>query len=76
MALVGAEQGELNWKLVIDMYTVLYIKQITNKNLLYSAGNSTQHSAMAYAGKESKTVGICMHIIHSLCSIPETNTAL
>ena len=31
------------------------MKQITDKNLLlYSTGNSTQYSVMAYVGKESK----------------------
>ena len=38
----------------IDVYTLLYITQITNKNLLYSTGNSTQYSVMAYKEKESK----------------------
>ena len=33
---------------------LLYIKCMTNKNLLYSTGNSTQYSVMAYMGKESK----------------------
>ena len=32
---------------------ILYIKYITNKYLLYSTGNSTQYSVMAYMGKES-----------------------
>ena len=27
----------------IDMYTLLYLKWITNKDLLYSTGNSTQY---------------------------------
>ena len=36
-----------------DIYTLLYIKQITNKNLLYSTMNSTQYSVMAYMEKES-----------------------
>ena len=31
-----------------------YIKQINNKDLWYSTGNSTQYSVMAYMGKESK----------------------
>ena len=35
----------------IDIYTLLYIKWITNKNLLQSTGNSTQYSVMAYMGK-------------------------
>ena len=50
----GKEGGGTNWEIGIDIYTLLYIKQITNKNLLYSTGNSTQYSVMAYMGKESK----------------------
>ena len=32
---IGGEFG-------MDMYTLLYLKQITNKDLLYSSGNSAQ----------------------------------
>ena len=46
--------GRINWKVGIDIFTLLYIKQIANKNLLYSTGNSTQYSVMAYMGKESE----------------------
>ena len=49
----GWGQG-LNQELGINIYTLLYIKQVTNKDLLYSTGNSTQYSVMAYMGKESK----------------------
>ena len=38
-----------------------YIKQITNKNLLYSTGNSTQYSVMTYMGNESKSVYMSMY---------------
>ena len=31
-----------------------YIKWITNKDLLYSTGNSTQYFVIHYIGKESK----------------------
>ena len=31
----------------------VYIKKITNKNLLYSTGNSTQCSIMTYIGKQN-----------------------
>ena len=31
-----------------DIYTPLYAKQMTNKNLLCSTGNSNQYSVMAY----------------------------
>ena len=43
----GEEVGERDrlgvW---IDMYTLLYLKYITNKVLLYSTGNSAQHSVI------------------------------
>ena len=40
----------------INTYTLLYIKQRINKDLLYSTGKSTQYSVMTYMGKESKKV--------------------
>ena len=46
--------GGINWEIGIDIYRQLHIKQITNKDLLYSTGNSAQYSVMAYMGKESK----------------------
>ena len=40
------DKGEgINWEVGTDIYTLLYIKQITNKNLLYSTENTTQYSA-------------------------------
>jgi len=51
--------------------TLLYIKQITNNDLLYSTV-SVQYSIVTYMGKESKRVGIC--ITDSLCYTIETNT--
>ena len=68
--------GRINWKVGIDIYTLLYIKQIANKNLLYSTGNSTQYSVMAYMGKESKKMSEYIFIIDSLCYTPETNMTL
>ena len=52
----GKGQGGMNWEIWIDIYTLLIvcIKEITNKNLLYSRVNSTQYSVMTYMGKESK----------------------
>ena len=41
----------INWEIVSDIYTLLYIKWITNKDLLYSTGNSTQYSVMTHMGK-------------------------
>ena len=36
-------EGEINWEFGINRYTVLYIKYITNNDLLYSIGNFTQY---------------------------------
>ena len=54
--------GGINWEIGIDVYTLLHIKQITNKDLLYSTGNSTQYSVMAYMGKESKKEWIYVNV--------------
>ena len=43
----------INWEIGIDICKLLYTKIITNKDLLYSTGNSTQDPAMAYMGEES-----------------------
>ena len=36
-----------------DIYTLLYLKRITNKDLLYSTGNSAQCYVAAWMGGES-----------------------
>ena len=38
----------------LDIYPLLYIKQILYKDLLYSTENTTQYSARTYMGKECK----------------------
>ena len=35
----------------MDMYTLLYLKWITNKDLLYSTGNSAQCYVAAWMGR-------------------------
>ena len=30
----GEKGGGINWEIEVDIYTLLYIKEITNKNLL------------------------------------------
>ena len=54
MATRGQAGGGINWEIGIDTYTLLYIKQITDKNLLYSMVSSAQYSVMTNMGKESK----------------------
>ena len=56
----------------INMYKLLYIKQISNKDLLYSTGNYIQHHVITYNGKLSEK--IC--ITKSICCTPKTNTTL
>ena len=69
--------GGINWELGIHIYTLLWIKQITNRDLLYSTGDSTLYSIMAYMGKESKKgVDLCICITDSLCCTHENNTTL
>ena len=57
--------GEKNQQFGINIYTLLYIKQISNKDLLYSTGNYTQYLVITYNGKESekeKNVYICVYL--------------
>ena len=44
--------GGFNWEFGIGMYTLLYLKQITRKDLPYSAENASQYSEITYMGKE------------------------
>ena len=42
----------MNQEFGINIYTLLYIKQITNKHLLYSTGNYIQYFIITHKGKE------------------------
>ena len=67
MVTKGEIRGGINWEVGIDIYTLLYIKWIINKILLYSPGNSIQYSVMTYMATESlKRVDICICITDSL----------
>ena len=46
----------------MNTHTLLYLRQVTNKDLLYSTGNSTQYSVITYMGKESERVDVRMRI--------------
>ena len=58
--------GVINWETGVDIYTLLYIKQVTNKNLLPSTGNSTEYSSDLY-GKRIPKRGVCMYICMCVC---------
>ena len=68
--------GGINQEVRINIYTILYIKQIINKDLLYTTGNCTQYSVRTYMGKESEKEQIYVCTTDSLCCTPETNTTL
>ena len=43
--------GGINWEFGINRYKILYIKYITNKDLLNSTGNYIQYLVINYNGK-------------------------
>ena len=54
MVTKGKKQvGDIN-QIRTDIYTLLYMKQVTNKNLPCSIRNSAQYAAMTYMVRESK----------------------
>ena len=53
MVTKGDSQGEGDkLEVWINIYTLLYIKQVNNKDLLYSTGNYIQYLVITYNGKE------------------------
>ena len=48
---IAGGEGEINQEFGINIYTLLYIKQINNKDLLYNTGNSAQYLVIIYNGK-------------------------
>ena len=60
----------------MGMYTVLYLKWITNKHLLYSTGNSAQCYVAAWMGRKFGGEWIRVDMAESLCCSPETITTL
>ena len=64
----SGRKGRMNWEIGINIYTLICIKYITDENLIYSTGNSTQCSMVASMGRTSKNrEDICIHIADSLC---------
>ena len=57
----------------MNIYTLLYTRQITNKGLLYGTGNCTQYSDNLYCKRILKRMNIC--IIEALCCTPKTAAA-
>ena len=60
--------GVMNWEIGIDTYTLICIKWMTNKNLLYK-----KISKIKFKNSKKKLL-LC--ITDSLCCTPEINTTL
>lgn len=52
--LCDAKKKKIPSEVEINMYILLYIKQIGDKGLLYSTGESTQYFVISYMGKQSE----------------------
>ena len=59
-----SEGGGIVWEFGIGMYTLSYLKQKSNKDLLYSTGNLAQYSVISYKGKEIDA-WICVTLLYT-----------
>ena len=77
ISLPGGKEWGRDREFWVDMYTLLYLKWITNRFLPYSTGNSGQWYVAAWMGGEFEgrtDTYICM--AESLCCLPETITTV
>ena len=62
LQLPGVGGGRTNWKIGIEIHSLLYQKLLTNKDHLYSTGGSTQYSVMSYMGQKSTKDWIYLYV--------------
>ena len=75
--LPGGKEWGRDREFWVDMYTLLYLKWITNKFLPYSTGNSGQWYVAAWMGGEfGGRMDTCICMAESLCCLPETITTV
>ena len=60
----------------MDMHTLLYLKQITIRGLLYSTGNSTQCCMAAWMGAGLVENGSCICLAESFRPSSETHSVV
>ena len=60
----------------MDMYTLLYLKWLNSKDLLYSTGNSAQCYVAACMRGELGRMDTCTWMAEFLCCLPATITTL
>ena len=71
--------GWIKQKSRINRYTLSYMKQTDNKDLLYSTENYIQHLIITHNGKESEKNAQHTHILYiteSLCYKPDTKNTV
>ena len=86
MVTKGERGSGISQEFGTNRYTLLYIKQINNKDLLHSTGNYIQYFIITYNGEESERehiyvyifiyLYIYIYITESPSFTPETNTTL
>ena len=52
--LPGEKGGGIYWEIWTGVHPLLHIRQMTNKDLLYSTGSSTQNSDVVYGKNLNK----------------------
>ena len=73
MVTKGQRGGGIVRDFEIDMHTLLYLKSITNRILLYSTGNPTQCSMLQTGwGGSWGRMDTCMCMTELLCCVSET----
>ena len=55
------KRGGINWECGMSRYTLLHIKRMNNKVLLYSTGNYIQYAIISHNGQGMKK-NMCVYI--------------
>ena len=56
--------GGINKEIGINIYTLLHVKQITSKDLLYSTGNYSHCLIIIYKEQQSEKIHMCIYLNH------------
>ena len=62
-AVAGSVWGVMNWVIGIDMYTLMCIKLMTNKNLLYKKINKIKLKIIEKRNRQSQSLVLVFRII-------------
>ena len=73
----GGREGQINWEIRTDVYTLPCVKQIASRKVLYSTGSSVQCSVMTWRGRMGVGRSLkreWIYICGSFCYKAETHT--